>query len=359
MDGADVESQVAAVVAALRAPASATTAEVEARVEAALGALGIAAPRPVDGGRLSSAALAPASHGTPREGDEGDEHEGDEGDEHHDDGAGDEHDDDGDDDDEEDPRELFWWLAKMAPPTHRRAREPAAPVDADLVARLEGMLAERPEPDEGHAQMAIDAASTLRRAQAVIDEVGVDAPIVAVGDDDGVTLALALLGAKDLFAVDVDPAVLGWLDEQARALGARFEGARADVFEDAPPEGIRGRCVAAVTDPVRNGEECLAFLDYAKACLVEGPAARIFWADHPDWNLELAEVLASLDARGLRLVRELPLLHAYPVSAAWVPDVEAKARALAARGVALRPTTLGALVEHVRGWTNLYVLARR
>lgn len=258
---------------------------------------------------------------------------------------------------DEDPRELLWWVLQMAVATHRRAREPLAPVDVVLSARLEAMLAERPEPDEGHAQMAIDTASTLRRAQAVLDGLGeVASPIVAVGDDDGVVLALALLGAKRLFAVDVDPAVLGWLDEQTRALGVRFEGFRADVFEDAPPLEIRGRCLAAVTDPVRNGEECLAFLDYARACLVRAPGARIFWADHPDWNVELPEVLASLGARDLRVVEMLPLLHAYPVSAAWVPDVEAKARALAAHGIAVDGAALAALVARVRGWTHLYVL---
>lgn len=280
------------------------------------------------------------------------------------------------DDEPVDARELLWWLLKMAAHTHRRERA-LQPEDPALVAAFDALVATRPEADETHAQMVIDATSSLARARAI--RARTTGSVLAVGDDDATVLALALLDREarggaatpsanavdaavhaqtvpTLAVADVDPAVLAFLLAAGKSLGVSFDARIADVFEDAPPSDWRERFDAAVTDPVRSYEACLAFLELARACV--RPGGLVFLADHPDWNLELPEVLDSCAARGLRLVDTLPLVHAYPIDATWIPDPDAKVRELAALGVDVDATWLHRLVAATRGCTNLYVLER-
>lgn len=263
-------------------------------------------------------------------------------------------DDDSEEEPSEDARELLWWLLRMAASTYRHVGLAHASAHSPaLEARFAALVADRPEADEEHAQMLIDAASSLRRASAIRARVG-EGPIVAVGDDDATVLALALLGATELYAADVDPAVLAFLVAAAKSVGVTLDARRADVFEDAPPDDWRERCAAAVTDPIRSRDACLAFLTYARVCV--RPGGLVFLADHPDWNLELPEVLAACASMGLVLEAEEPLLHAYPIDATWVPDPEGKVRELAVLGVTIDAAWLRRLLAVTRGCTNLYVL---
>jgi hypothetical protein len=276
-----------------------------------------------------------------------------------------------------DARELLWWLLKMAAHTHRRERS-LRPEDPARIAAFEALVATRPEADETHAQMVIDATSSLARARAI--RARTNGSVLAVGDDDATVLALALLDreargpghatesvdaraavasvepAPLLAVADVDPAVLAFLLAAGKALGVSFDAQIADVFEDAPPSEWHERFDAAVTDPVRSYDACLAFLDFARACV--RPGGLVFLADHPDWNLELPEVLDTCAARGLRLVETLPLVHAYPIDATWIPDPDAKVRELATFGVDVDASWLRRLVAATRGCTHLYVLER-
>ncbi|HJL03713.1 MAG TPA: bis-aminopropyl spermidine synthase family protein [Polyangiaceae bacterium LLY-WYZ-15_(1-7)] len=251
---------------------------------------------------------------------------------------------------EEDPRELLWWLLRMAPAS---GRAPAAPTgeDATHVKTLRALLQTRPAADATYLQMPVDPASTLARARQVAAHLAErPGPVVAVGDDDATTLALALLGVKEeLHVVDLDPRLRAWLEAAGRELGATIHTHAVDVFEDAAPAALVGRCAAAITDPIRSFEATLAFLELGAACL--GDAGRLFWADHPDWNLELEVVLRALGDRGLVLERVEEALHRYPLEERMFPDLEGKAAAL---GVDAR--WLRELVASVSGWTHLYVL---
>lgn len=289
------------------------------------------------------------------------------------------------DDEPVDARELLWWLLKMAAHTHRRERA-LRPEDPALVAAFAALVATRPEADEAHAQMVIDATSSLARARAI--RARTKGSVLAVGDDDATVLALALLDREarrheatepvdaspadtrtahtaddaevertsTLAVADVDAGVLAFLLAAGKSLGVSFDARIADVFDDARPEDWRGRFDAAVTDPVRSYDACLAFLDFARACV--RPGGLVFLADHPDWNLELPEVLDAGAARGLRLVETLPLVHAYPIDTTWIPDPDAKVEELEALGVEVDPAWLRRLVAATRGCTNLYVLER-
>jgi hypothetical protein len=257
-------------------------------------------------------------------------------------------------DEGDDPRELLYFLLRMAAHTYARRRDPLPPVDPALLGALEALLATRPRADEAYCQMPIDAESTLRRALAALEHARAHpGPILAVGDDDAVTLALALLGARDLHALDVDDALLAFLEAGAASAGGRLTTHRVDLFEGALPEELADACSVVLTDPVRSYGPCLAFLDVSASCLRPGDAGLLLWADHPDWNFELDRVLAALPRLGLEHVFVRERFHRYPITETWVPDPAEKARALGLDEGFLRD-----LVRHTRALTHLYGLRR-
>lgn len=254
---------------------------------------------------------------------------------------------------DDDPRVFLWWLLRMAVPTYRRLVEPPPALDEGHLRQLEALLADRPSEDATHAQLHVDPASTLRRAALVRDRLPAgDGPVLAVGDDDGVTLALALLGVRGLAAVDIDPRLLDWLGDAAARLGATIDRERVDVFEAPVPRRFRGTCSAVITDPARSFEDCEAFLQFGGACLRADGTGRLAWADHPDWNFEYGLVVAALPELRLRLVEVVEDVHAYPLVGSWRPDPRQKAEELG-----VDAAWLEALLDRVKGWTHLHVLA--
>src|SRR5690606_9235996 len=140
-------------------------------------------------------------------------------------------------DDHADVRHALWWLLRMAERSCARALDPQPAPDPELRARFTALLDPRPARDDAHAQLHIDAASTLRRAAKVRAHVAAHpGPVLAVGDDDALTLALALMGVPDLHAVDIDERILEFLASAAASIGSRIEVARVDVEgEPVPP----------------------------------------------------------------------------------------------------------------------------
>ncbi len=257
-------------------------------------------------------------------------------------------------DEPDDPRELAYWLVRMAEATYTRLLAPLPPVDPALVGRLEALLAARPGADEAHCQMPIDAASTLRRGLVALEKARrLPGPILALGDDDAVSVALALLGAEELVAIDIDAGLLAFLAASVREVGGSLRTYERDFFEDELPEEVERRCSVVLTDPIRSFGPCLAFLDVAERCLAPDPRAVVLYADHPDWNFEQGRVLAALPSIGLHCTEVIELLHRYAITTTWVPDPDAKARALG-----VTPEWLRELVARVAGYTHLHVLER-
>ncbi|MBN2191417.1 MAG: bis-aminopropyl spermidine synthase family protein [Polyangiaceae bacterium] len=253
-----------------------------------------------------------------------------------------------------DPRELVWWLLAMATPTYRRELEGTPPVDPALVARLGGLLEGRPALAAEHAQLHIDIASVARRATVVSERLRVaPGPVLAVGDDDCVSVALAVLGVDRICVVDVDERVLDFVAAAGRSVGREVRIGCVDVFEDPPPRPWHGAFSAIVTDPIRSREPCLAFLEYGARCLGVSGAAGLFWADHPAWNLEVDGVLAELRRLGLTVAVCHEDWHRYPLGPEWLGDLTEKARA-----VGVDPGWLVRLAEAVAGWSHLYELRR-
>jgi predicted methyltransferase len=241
----------------------------------------------------------------------------------------------------------------MARITEARAAAPLPPVGSSLLASLEELLSDRPEELVEHAQLHIDPESCLRRALAIRERLDDGGPVLAVGDDDGVTVALALLGVGSLYAIDIDPRVLAFVSERARRAGGTVETAVVDVFEDPLPRELRHACEAVITDPPRSIEEAAPFIALGAAALRRDGPAWLFACDHPDWSFRDAVVELIGDA-GLELVETRENLHAYPLDPSAFPLLDAAAPLLGRDETEAR-----ALVERTRAWSHLHVAVRR
>jgi hypothetical protein len=226
---------------------------------------------------------------------------------------------------EDDPRVLLDFLLAMA---RHELRFAPAPVPEERRAELAEGLARRPREATDHAQLFIDLDSTLRRAELVSRALEGGGACLAVGDDDALSLALLAMGRQDVTAVDIDARLLGYLEDEARAMGRTLRTRVVDVHEDEPDEALLDGFSVVVTDPPRSFDEAIAFLSYSARCLAPRPESRLFYADHADWNAELADVLRALAGFGLELVTRHVSASRYPLTPSWVPDLPARARAL-------------------------------
>jgi hypothetical protein len=253
------------------------------------------------------------------------------------------------DDDETDLRHALYWLLKMAETTHRRALAPY-PIDREELARFERAIARRPPRDVEHAQLHIDAPSTLRRAK--MAKAHLDAhpgPVLAVGDDDAVTLALWTMGVARIVAVDIDERILAFLSSASE--GA-IETAKADVLGEPLPSHLRRACSVVLTDPIRDMDATISFLLFGAAAMRRDSPSRMYWADHPDWSFEHAEVVAALEGAGLHVAEVHHDLHAYPL------DVHAIDLDRMSRELGIDRAWLEQLTEATSAWSHLYALER-
>ncbi|MFK7987239.1 MAG: bis-aminopropyl spermidine synthase family protein [Sandaracinaceae bacterium] len=242
-----------------------------------------------------------------------------------------------------DPSVGLWFVLRMASRTLRAAH---VPPDPTRLSRLSSALVARPGRDEEHGQLAIDPPSTLRRA-AVVRELAEGGPILAVGDDDALSVALALDGVRDVSALDIDPRLIAFL----RSHGVSAE--LADVFHGSVPAALRGRFAAVITDPFRDLDGGVGFLSFAAACVRRAPAGRLLWVDHPDWNFEHHTVRATLTALGFDVTRTYEDLHGYPLPLSISePQALAEAHGLDAGA-------LERLSRRTLAWSHLLVLERR
>ncbi|MBI3927653.1 MAG: bis-aminopropyl spermidine synthase family protein [Armatimonadetes bacterium] len=233
------------------------------------------------------------------------------------------------------------YALRMLEITYRRLEQPGPTPPPELLARFQEVLPGPPEEFTEFFQGRIDAASSCRRAVEVQRLLGGQGPVLCLGDDDGTSVALALLGVEKVAVLDIDVRVLEWL----RASGLPIELERGDVRE--MPASHRSRFAAVVTDPVRDGPAGAAFLRAAGRCLRRG--GWLFWADHPDWNPGYPVLERWTHRLHLEPIRVLKDWHAY--RAAYLDDSTAE-------HFGLDPDWLRRLAADVRIWSHLHVLKK-
>jgi predicted methyltransferase len=139
--------------------------------------------------------------------------------------------------------------------THCQSKGYAVAAEDDRLRRLDQLLGGRPAPNLDFDQGAITSADSLLRA-GFVEERGdlCGARILFVGDFDLTSVALALTGRPARVVVlEIDPRVIGFINEVARRESLRLEARLFDV-RDPLPESLCKQFDVFLCDP----EETLA-----------------------------------------------------------------------------------------------------
>lgn len=252
--------------------------------------------------------------------------------------------------DDDDPRTLLRFLLRMAR-YELEERAPAFKHDPILLQRFEALIAARPPVSLEHAQLFIDAESAFHRAE-ILRRASSGGPILALGDDDAVSIALLILGVDRVEVADIDEPLLEFLERSAEALGSRLRTHRVDVFEEAPSDQLLERFELVFTDPPRSYEDGLAFIAYGARCLSVEPTSRLYYADHEDWNEEHASLSRALRGLGLEQRSKFDNIARYALVESWIPALDVRASALGMEASLLRE-----LIALIPARSHLYELA--
>ena len=202
---------------------------------------------------------------------------------------------------------------------------------ADLVARSHWYHEQTPTvPDARHQPVAGRHAARDRRYNQLpctldtvryrVEEIrrhaAADDPILVLGDDDLLSVALARAGFSDVTALDIDPRVISQIRQLAGREGLRVQAQVYDLRAAPPPRRQRQQYKLVFFDPVNTSDGVRSFLETAVAA-TSRPDAVIFA------NLHLISLfprgLRALDAalrhHGLEVQAFHPAVSAYPTSA--------------------------------------------
>lgn len=241
-------------------------------------------------------------------------------------------------------RWIFRYALKMADVSYRRLLEPAPAPDPELLERFVAAVTPYPEASREHFQGSVDPASSIRRAMEVQNMLqDQDNPaILCMGDDDATSVALAMLGEKNVTALDIDERIITWLQKAAQEVGVTVETCTHDLRE--LPDSFKGGFAAVVTDPTPDFALARFFLKAAHSCLK--PRGFIFWADHPDWNVHCDSHVQAAAAMGLKLHKVFENYHTY--KATVYDDTTAE-------HLNVSPDWIRRLAAQIRVWSHLYV----
>ena len=155
----------------------------------------------------------------------------------------------------------------------------------------------RPELDQTHCTVA----TKIHRVLKLHDSGALDGKrVILLGDDDLISVAIARfarltgIGAKALAVVDTDPAVLGWIGEQAK--GSDITLIEHDLREPLPA-ALAGSFDVACTDPPYTVPGASLFLSRAVSALRQGPGQHVFFsfgARRPAEMLATQRLIADL-----------------------------------------------------------------
>ncbi|GBC81166.1 N(4)-bis(aminopropyl)spermidine synthase [bacterium HR10] len=192
---------------------------------------------------------------------------------------------------------------------HDEEVSPSASEALQVIASLQKRLRVK-----SHAlhQLPCTPATTVKRAELIRSYATAERRILCLGDDDFVSVALALLLPNEITVLDLDPEVLGLITAAARERQLRITCRRVDLRRPLP-EDLKEAYDIVITDPIYAVPDMLLFLSAAEACLRKAPTSYLFtgcsralagrsWAEIEEWAA----------AHGLTLTALLPGFNVYP-----------------------------------------------
>jgi predicted methyltransferase len=172
----------------------------------------------------------------------------------------------------------------------------------DATERLSRVAGNAPQARVDLDQAHCTVETKLRRVRYLARRRLLTRPILFLGDDDLTSLAIALVAraigapAPRMAVVDVDTRVLGYLDEQARAIGAGIDLIHHDLARPLPTT-VRGRFEVAVTDPPYTLAGASLFVSRAVSALRPGAGQHVvlaFGGRRPDETVGLQRLLTDM-----------------------------------------------------------------
>ncbi len=158
-------------------------------------------------------------------------------------------------------------------------------------------------------------ATVHRRVEAVRRLCPPDAPVLVLGDDDWLSLALAEAGYGDVTTLDIDAKLIGRLDAEAKRRGVALKARVQDFTGPLAPDMARPYHLA-VFDPMCTVEGVKFFTEAALHLSNGSPDTTLFLNTHLMSLLRpgLAELRRFLDGKGLEVAEFHPAFNVYPVS---------------------------------------------
>lgn len=164
-------------------------------------------------------------------------------------------------------------------------------------------------------QLPCSPATTTKRVELIKEHLTPTSRILCLGDDDFVSVALALAVPNEITALDLDPQVITMIEQVAQQHHLRIACQRADIRKPLPDHFYAAYDVV-VTDPIYSVQEMLLFLSVAESCLRKSadsyllscgsrPMAGAAWSRVEEWAA----------SRGLVIHEFLSGFNEYPKTA--------------------------------------------
>jgi hypothetical protein len=171
---------------------------------------------------------------------------------------------------------------------------------SDAVGYITEAIAEVPTAVRGLDHVQATPSSVIRRAEWIVSRyIPTEASVTFVGDHDLTSLGLAFLhpGAK-VQILDIDEALLEYLENKLDELKARFELRYCDLRLELPPDQV-AKANLFVTDPPYTPEGIALFVSRGLACLNDlnlgrGLMAFGYSREHPTLALKVQKSILSL-----------------------------------------------------------------
>lgn len=166
-----------------------------------------------------------------------------------------------------------------------------------------------------HSQNPCTGVTVRRRLEKVRAGCGPDDPILVLGDDDFLSVALAEAGFRNVIALDIDAKLIARLQAEAARRGVTLK-ARVQDFLKPLPDDLDHPYRLVVFDPMCTVEGVRFFLDAALKLSKGRADTRFFLNTHLMSLLRpgLSALRSDLEARGLEVESFHPAFNVYPVA---------------------------------------------
>jgi len=166
-----------------------------------------------------------------------------------------------------------------------------------------------------HNQNPCTAVTVRRRVAVVRTLCPPERPVLVLGDDDFLSVALLEAGYRDVTTLDIDPGLIRRLDLEAKRRGLKLK-AQAQDFTAPLSSDLQKPYHLVVFDPMCTVEGVRFFTEAALHFSDRDPGAIFFLHTHLMSLLRpgLSELKGYLDGQGLELNAFYPAFNVYPVA---------------------------------------------